>query len=71
MTDIETAIKQLELKPGYDVGMGGDAEELTIIAGARFRDRFSTMEALAAERGVDLAEAEPAAVQTLWEDTRS
>jgi HAE1 family hydrophobic/amphiphilic exporter-1 len=31
MTDIDTAIKQLDLKPGYDVGMGGDAEELTIM----------------------------------------
>ena len=31
MTDIDSAIKQLDLKPGYDVGMGGDAEELTIM----------------------------------------
>ncbi len=50
---------------------GVDAESVLRGWAARFRDRFAAMEALAAERGIDLADANAAAVQTLWEETAS
>jgi tetrapyrrole methylase family protein / MazG family protein len=45
---------------------GVDAESALRGWAARYRDRFSTMEHLATERGVDLASSEPGAVAALW-----
>ena len=45
---------------------GIDAESVLRGWAARFRERFEAMERTAAERGIDLAAAEPAEVEELW-----
>ncbi|HVM41181.1 MAG TPA: hypothetical protein VM618_10440, partial [Acidimicrobiia bacterium] len=45
---------------------GFDAESALRGWAHRFRERFRAMERLAAERGVDLEEAEPDTVAALW-----
>jgi tetrapyrrole methylase family protein/MazG family protein len=49
---------------------GVDAESVLRGWAARFRDRFAAMEALAAERGIDLAAVEPPEVEALWAAAR-
>ncbi|MGH8984236.1 MAG: nucleoside triphosphate pyrophosphohydrolase, partial [Acidimicrobiia bacterium] len=48
---------------------GIDAESVLRGWAARFRDRFVALEQLAAERDLDLAALDPAAVEALWAET--
>jgi len=49
---------------------GIDAESVLRGWAARFRQRFEAMEALASDRGIDLAAVEPAEVERLWGEVR-
>ena len=44
-------------------------EDALRAAGRRFIERFKAMEAIAGERGVDLASLEPAALEALWAES--
>jgi len=44
-------------------------EDALRAAGRRFVERFKTMEALASQRGVDLASLEPSALEALWAES--
>jgi tetrapyrrole methylase family protein / MazG family protein len=50
---------------------GVDAESVLRGWAARFRDRFVALEQRAADRGLDLATLDPAAVEELWAETRA
>jgi tetrapyrrole methylase family protein/MazG family protein len=53
------------------IGNANDIDAESALAGwvGRFRERFRRMEDLARERGVDLADAEPAVAAALWQQT--
>ena len=48
-----------------------DAELAARAAAAKFRRRFEAVEALASERDVDLAGAELAALDALWDEVKA
>jgi tetrapyrrole methylase family protein/MazG family protein len=50
---------------------GVDAELATRAAAAKFRRRFEAVEALAAERGIDLRAADLAALDAIWDDVKA
>ena len=50
--------------------LGFDAESALRGATAKFRDRFMAVEALAAERGVDLEQADLPALDALWDEVK-
>lgn len=51
--------------------LGVDAELALRSAAGKFRTRFGGVEALAAERGIDIGEADLAALDVLWDDVKA
>ncbi len=50
--------------------LGVDPESALRAAANKFRSRFEQVESLAAERGVDLQQAELAALDALWDEVK-
>jgi tetrapyrrole methylase family protein/MazG family protein len=52
-------------------GLGVDAEEALRLAARKFRERFTRMEALAQERGRDLAQLSLSEMEALWQEAKA